>query len=111
MAKAVAAAAPVAAADRRSERNRRVRREAARLFSAAGDTEPNGLVLPGSEFDRATVEDFDPVVLDAVSRLARLSASLSEPLGNHPDAQVRRSAAILAARAHPLLLGLDESIR
>lgn len=87
-----------------------MRREAARLFSAAGDTEPNGLVLPGSEFDRARLEDFDPVVLDAVSRLARLSASLADTLGDHPDAHVRQSAAILAARAHPLLLGLDESV-
>ncbi|GAC1314812.1 MAG: hypothetical protein NVSMB2_04890 [Chloroflexota bacterium] len=108
MAKAEAAAAAVAAADPRSARKRRVRREATRLFSASGDTEPTGLVLAGDEFERARLDTFDPVVLDAVTRLARLAASLCETLGSHPDGDVRRSVALLAARAHPLLLGLDE---
>jgi len=49
----------------------------------------------------------DPAVVDAVGRLARLADSVSGTLRDHPDAAVRRSAAILAARAHPILAVLD----
>ena len=47
------------------------------------------------------------MVLDAIGRLARLADSVSETLREHPDVEVRRSAAILAARAHPILAALD----
>jgi hypothetical protein len=41
-------------------------------------------------------------------RLARLADSLTELLLEVPDAEVRRSAAVLAARAHPILAGLGD---
>jgi hypothetical protein len=53
------------------------------------------------------VEEFDPVVVQAIGRLARLADSASQTLRDHPDLEVRRSAAILAARAHPILAVLD----
>ena len=108
MVKAAARAAAAAAADRATARTRRFRRDAGRLFSAAGETEPTGLILAGAGAGRARLESFDPRVVTAVTRLARLAASLTETLGDHPDAAVRRSVAILAARAYPVLLGLDE---
>jgi hypothetical protein len=61
----------------------------------------------GCEFQATRREDFDPGVIEAVVRLARLAASLGEVLGDCPDARVRRSAAILAARAHPVQGALD----
>jgi hypothetical protein len=47
--------------------------------------------------------------VSAVARLARLAESVSQSLREHPDADVRRSAAVLAARAHPILAALDRS--
>jgi hypothetical protein len=46
-------------------------------------------------------------VVNGLVRLARLAESVSHVLREHPDAEVRRSAAVLAARAHPLLAALD----
>jgi hypothetical protein len=45
--------------------------------------------------------------VDAVVRLAHLAESLAELLRDCPDASVRRSAAVLAARAHPVRAALD----
>jgi len=45
--------------------------------------------------------------VNGLLRLARLAQSISQVLREHPDAGVRRSAAVLAARAHPLLAALD----
>jgi hypothetical protein len=44
-----------------------------------------------------------------VVRLARLAQQASTYLRDCPDANVRRSAALLAARAHPVLAAFDES--
>jgi hypothetical protein len=46
-------------------------------------------------------------LVESMRRLARLGDAVGARLLDHPDAQVRRSAAIVAARAYPLLLGLD----
>ncbi|MBV9322709.1 MAG: hypothetical protein JO352_02850 [Chloroflexi bacterium] len=46
-------------------------------------------------------------MLEAIGRLARLADSVSETLREHPEVEVRRSAAILAARAHPIVAVLD----
>jgi hypothetical protein len=53
------------------------------------------------------VDALDPLVVSAVARLARLADSVSQALREHPDPEVRRSAALLAARAHPILAGVD----
>lgn len=39
-------------------------------------------------------------------RLAEVADRAGETLREHPDPSVRRAAALLAARAHPVLLGL-----
>jgi hypothetical protein len=59
-----------------------------------------GQVSPGPEPD---LGQLIPLLL----RLARLGDTVGSRLADHPDPRVRRSAAIVAARAYPLLLGLD----
>jgi hypothetical protein len=85
------------------------RRQVARLWSATANPEGPGLLERGREFQPTRREEFDPRVVEAVVRLARLAASLGEVLGDCPDARVRRSAAILAARAYPVRAALDAS--
>jgi hypothetical protein len=46
-------------------------------------------------------------LIEPLLRLARLADATGTRLIDHPDPCVRRSAAIVAARAYPLLLGLD----
>jgi hypothetical protein len=53
-------------------------------------------------------EDIDPQVVDAVVRLARLAGEVAETLRECPDPLVRRSAAVLAARAHPIRVAFDD---
>jgi hypothetical protein len=61
----------------------------------------------GREYQPRAREDFDPLVVDALVRLARLTDTVAEGLRDHPDASVRRSAAVLAARAHPIRAAFD----
>jgi hypothetical protein len=61
----------------------------------------------GHEFEPTLIRDLDPLVVDAIVRLARLADRLAEVLRECPDPTVRRSAAVLAARAHPVLAALD----
>jgi hypothetical protein len=51
--------------------------------------------------------DVEPLVLDALSRLARLAGTVADTLRDCPDVRVRRSAAVLAARAHPIRVAFD----
>jgi hypothetical protein len=67
------------------------------------------LLERGREFEPTLASDFDPRVVDAVVRLARLAESVAELLRDCPDPSVRRSAAVLAARAHPVRAALDGS--
>jgi hypothetical protein len=83
------------------------RRAASRLWSATANPDGRGWLERGREYTPTPVEEFDPVVVRAIGRLARLADSVSETLREHPDVEVRRSAAILAARAHPILAALD----
>jgi len=65
------------------------------------------LLERGLEFGATAAADrADPLVVEALVRLARLSDSVAEDLRDCPDPAVRRSAAVLAARAHPILAGL-----
>jgi hypothetical protein len=52
--------------------------------------------------------DFDPLVLDALIRLAHLAGVAADTVRECPDAGVRRSAAVLAARAHPIRTAFDD---
>jgi hypothetical protein len=61
----------------------------------------------GREYQPTNVDDFDPTVVDALVRLARLTDSVAETLRDLPDANVRRSTAVLAARAHPVRAAFD----
>lgn len=46
------------------------------------------------------------IAAEGLVALARLSEAVSEGLRDHPDARVRRSAAVVAATAYPLLAAL-----
>jgi hypothetical protein len=85
------------------------RRAARRLWSATANPEGRGWLEAGHEYEPTPLEAFEPVVLSAVVRLARLAESVSQSLREHPEAEVRRSAAVLAARAHPILAAQDGS--
>ncbi|MBV9596066.1 MAG: hypothetical protein JOZ87_04340 [Chloroflexi bacterium] len=83
------------------------RAAARRLWSATANPDGRGWLERGREYTPTRVDEFDPVVLEAIGRLARLADSVSETLREHPEVEVRRSAAILAARAHPIVAVLD----
>jgi len=77
------------------------------LLDATADPDGRGLQLRGLEPRPVRRSDLDPLVVTGLLRLARLADGLGRTLGDHPDARVRCSAAVLAATAHPLLAGLD----
>ena len=66
------------------------------------------MLLRGCEYQPCSRTDFDPLVLEGLLRLARLADSVADTLRDCPDPKVRRSAAVLAARAHPLLAAFDD---
>ncbi len=66
------------------------------------------MLLRGREYQPFSRTDFDPLVLEGMLRLARLADSVADRLRDCPDPKVRRSAAIVAARAHPLLAAFDD---
>jgi hypothetical protein len=76
-------------------------------LESTADPQGRGLQLRGLEPLPVRRGDLEPVVVDGLLRLARLADAVGPTLRRHPDASVRRSAAVLAARAHPLLAGLD----
>jgi hypothetical protein len=98
----VAKASAAAAAARRFER------QTAALWSATANPDGPGLLLRGAEFQPVSKDAFDPGIVDAMLRLARLSAAAADALRDNPDPAVRRAAAALAARAHPVRAGLDD---
>jgi hypothetical protein len=59
-------------------------------------------LLRGLEFQPRGQSMFEPQVVRGLLRLARLAESVGTTLEQHPDALIRRSSALLAARAHPL---------
>ncbi|MBV9577573.1 MAG: hypothetical protein JO057_03165 [Chloroflexi bacterium] len=77
------------------------------MWSATADPEGRGWLERGREYAPTSVDSMDPRVVDGIRRLARLADSVSEVLREHPDVEVRRSVAVLAARAHPVLAALD----
>jgi DNA-binding MurR/RpiR family transcriptional regulator len=64
------------------------------------------LLRRGLEFQPVTRADLEPRLVESLVRMARLAEAVAETLRDHPDPAVRRSAAILAARAHPVRAGL-----
>jgi hypothetical protein len=85
-----------------------VRREAGRILGGTANPDGEGLLVRGREYQPLLRREFEPLVLTSLVRLARLAGSVADVLRNCPDAQVRRSAAILAARAHPLRVAFDD---
>jgi hypothetical protein len=77
------------------------------LWSATANPDGRGWLERGREYEPTPIEAFEPEVVDAVARLARLADSVSASLREHANPDVRRSAAVLAARAHPILAALD----
>jgi len=90
------------------ERRASIRRLAARGWRATANPDGPGLLERGSEYQPVLQTDLDARVVHALVRLARLADSVAEALRESPDPAVRRSAAVLAARAHPVRTGLDE---
>ena len=103
------AEAPAAAAAAHSAaRVRHIRLVARRVLEGTTNPDGAGLLLKGREYQPSFRADFDPLVLEGLLRLARLAGTVADALRDCPDPQVRRSAAVLAARAHPLLAAFDD---
>jgi hypothetical protein len=81
---------------------------AARLWDGTANPEGAGLLLRGEESVPLLKSDLQPWIVEALVRLARLSAEVADTLAECPDERVRRSAAVLAARAHPLRVAFDD---
>lgn len=86
--------------------------EAERLLRAVANPDGPGLLLPGEEATPLTMANLTPgtPLAEAASgllRLARVAGDASELLQDHPDPRVRRSMALLTARAYPILTGLE----
>jgi hypothetical protein len=64
--------------------------------------------MRGREFEPLGREAFEPRTLNLVLRLARLASTVADQVRDCPDPEVRRAAAVLAARAHPMRAGLDD---
>ena len=84
-----------------------VRRAAERIWAGTANPDGSGLLERGTEFEPTPADAFDPFVVNALVRLARLSESLVELLRDCPEADVRLSAAVLAARAYPIRATFD----
>jgi hypothetical protein len=71
------------------------------------------LLLRGQEFQPLSFDALAgsdaamAVAVEGSLRVARLAVGLPDALRDHPDPSVRRAAAVLAARAHPLLAAAD----
>ena len=77
------------------------------MWAATANPDGPGLLERGREFEPMPIDQFDRDVVGALIRLARLSESVAETLRDCPDANVRRSVAILAARAYPIRAAFD----
>jgi hypothetical protein len=87
----------------------RTRKVAARLLSGTANPDGPGLLVRGLEYQPLSRADFDPPLVDSLLRLARLAESVADSLRECPRADIRRSAAVLAARAHPLRAAFDNA--
>ena len=91
-----------------------MRLAAARVLNGTANPDGPGLLVPGREYepllrsDLESTSDVDRFVVGALIRLARLAGSVADALGDCPNPTVRRSAAVLAARAYPLRAAFDE---
>ena len=90
-----------------------VGRAVRQLLAATADPEGQGLLLRGLEYQPRSLADLsaeDPtlaVALEGSLRLARIATAAAEVVRDHPHPQVRRAAAVLSARAHPLLAAAE----
>jgi hypothetical protein len=89
-------------------RRRQIEGVAQAVLHGTANPDGAGLLLRGQEYQPAPRGDFDPLVLDGLVRLARLAGTVADALRECPDASVRRSAAVLAARAHPIRAAFDD---
>jgi hypothetical protein len=78
------------------------------VLNGTANPDGAGILLRGLEYQPRLRQDFEPGLIDALVRLARLAGSVAESMSECPDAAVRRSAAVLAARAHPVLVALSD---
>jgi hypothetical protein len=82
---------------------------AARLLSGTANPDGPGLLVRGLEYQPLMRAEFDPLLVDSLVRLARLAESVADSLRDCPRRDIRRSAAVLAARAHPIRAALDDA--
>jgi hypothetical protein len=91
----------------------RVARRVRLLHDSVASADGGGLLVRGSiaspitRYELAAQDPSMAIAVDGLLRLAHLSESIEEALGDHPEPRVRRAAASLAARAYPLLSGLE----
>jgi hypothetical protein len=85
------------------------------VLEATADPDGQGLLLRGLEHQPESLAALSAadrglaLALEGSLRLARLAVAAADALREHPDPVVRRAAASLAARAHPLLAAAEAS--
>jgi hypothetical protein len=84
------------------------RKHVARILDGTADPEGRGLLLRGLEFQPVTRKELEPRLIEALLELARVAEAASQVLQQHPDPAVRRSAALVAARSHPVRAAFDD---
>ena len=78
------------------------------MLDGTANPDGPGLLVRGDEYQPLLRQDLEPFVVGALIRMARLAGSAADALRDCPDPDVRRSAAILAARAHPVRVAFDD---
>jgi hypothetical protein len=78
------------------------------VLDGAANPDGPGLLVRGHEYQPLLRQDLDALIVSALIRMARLAGSAADVLRECPDPAVRRSAAILAARAHPIRVAFDD---
>lgn len=85
----------------------RIEHLAAGVLDGTANPDGRGMLVRGLEYQPLCREDLDEHLIGPLTRLARLAATVADALRDCPDISVRRSAAVLGARAHPVLAAFD----
>lgn len=106
-------ASAVAARRAAAPRREAVWQAATLLWSGYADPARQAVLLRGEEHAPLRIEDVRAgtalgVAVEGVLRVARLAEAEGVRFQEHPDPLVRRAAATLAARAHPVRVGLGD---
>ncbi|MDQ6673627.1 MAG: hypothetical protein M3069_23275 [Chloroflexota bacterium] len=77
------------------------------MLQGTANPDGPGLLERGREYQPLLRQALDPSIIEPMIRMACLAESVADALRDCPNPGVRRSAAVLAARAHPVRAAFD----